>query len=138
MRADPLVSRERAPEIGKTGEEIEVVKYQVVVEREEPILLVFSVDLPPGVTEVEIPSGFIALGDEFKFEILVREASGNQTAVESCFEVVEAEEQCSHATCMIRRLHLLFAFRHRQRRMELRPLCAPYKFLSYRGRPGFI
>jgi hypothetical protein len=74
------------PEIGRTGD-IEVVKYQVVVEREEPTLLVFNVDLPPDVTQVEIPAGFIALGDEFKFEILVREANGNQTAVESCFEV---------------------------------------------------
>jgi hypothetical protein len=80
------------PEIGRTEEEIEVVKYQVVVEREESTLLVFSVDLPPAVTQVEIPADFIALGEEFKFEILVREASGNQTAVESCFVVVEAEE----------------------------------------------
>ena len=46
-----------------------------------------SVELPPGVTEIEIPEAFIELGDEFKFEILVREDSGNQTAVESCFEV---------------------------------------------------
>jgi hypothetical protein len=75
------------PEIGRTDEPIEVVKYQLVVEREEPELLVYSVDLPPDVTEMEVPSDFIALGEEFKFEILVREASGNQTAVESCFAV---------------------------------------------------
>jgi hypothetical protein len=75
------------PELGRTDEPIEVVKYQVVVEREEPTPLVFSVDLPPSETEIEIPAGFLALGDEFKFEILVREASDNQTAVESCFEV---------------------------------------------------
>jgi hypothetical protein len=75
------------PEIGRTGETIKVVKYQLVVEREEPTLLVFSVDLPPTVTEFKVPSGFIALGEEFKFEILVREKSGNQTAVESCFVV---------------------------------------------------
>jgi hypothetical protein len=77
---------ESHPEIGKPGP-IEVDKYQVVVEREEPELLVFSVDLPATVTEVEIPSGFIGLGEEFKFEILVRATNGNQTAVESCFEV---------------------------------------------------
>ena len=82
---DPVT--ESHPEIGRTGEMIEVVKYQVVVEREEPDLLVLSVDLPPAATQFEVPSDFIALGDEFKFEILVREASGNQTAVESCFEV---------------------------------------------------
>lgn len=75
------------PDLGRTGERIEVVKYEVVVEREEPSLLIFSVDLPPSVSEIEIPAGFIELGEEFKFEILVQEASGNRTAVESCFEV---------------------------------------------------
>jgi hypothetical protein len=74
------------PEIGEAGE-IEVVKYQLVVEREDPSLLVFSVDLPPDVTAFEVPEDFTALGDEFKFEIVVREASGNQTATESCFEI---------------------------------------------------
>ncbi|MBI4602326.1 MAG: hypothetical protein HY721_10235 [Planctomycetes bacterium] len=64
-----------------------MVKYQVIVEIEEPEKLVFSVDLPPSVTEVEVPSGFIALSSELKLEILVREASGNQTAVETCFTV---------------------------------------------------
>ena len=74
------------PTIGKSGA-VEVVKYQLVVEREEPSLLVLSVDLPPEVTEFEIPSEFTELGDEFKFEIVVRSASGNQTATESCFEI---------------------------------------------------
>ena len=74
------------PEIGKAGD-IEVVKYEVVVEREEPTLLIFSVELPPEVTEVTVPAAFIDLADEFKFEILVQTATGNRTAVESCFEV---------------------------------------------------
>jgi hypothetical protein len=81
---DPVT--ESHPEIGETGK-VEVVKYQLVVERLEPTPLIFSVDLPPDVTEFEVPEGFIALGEEFKFEILVREATGNQTAVESCFEL---------------------------------------------------
>ena len=81
---DPVT--ESHPYIGKTGT-IEVVKYQLVVEREEPTLLIYSVDLPPEVTEFPIPEEFTALGDEFKFEILVREASGNQTAIESCFGI---------------------------------------------------
>ena len=38
-------------------------------------------------TEVEIPAGFASSGEEFKVEVLVRESSGNQTALESCFEV---------------------------------------------------
>jgi hypothetical protein len=74
------------PELGRTGEPIEVVKYQVVVEQEE-LGLVFSLDLPPDVTSIDIPVGFLALGNEFKLEILVRETSGNQTAVETCFAV---------------------------------------------------
>jgi hypothetical protein len=78
---------ESHPEIGRSDPEIDIVGYQVVVEREEPTLLIFSVDLPPDVTRITVPKGFIALGSEFKFEILVREASGNQTAIESCFEV---------------------------------------------------
>ncbi len=76
------------PTIGTPGVPIAVEKYQLVVEREEPTLLVFNVELPPNVTRFRVPDGFIALGDEFKFEIVVRaEDSGNQTAVESCFEV---------------------------------------------------
>lgn len=74
------------PDIGKSGA-VEVEHYQLVVEREEPTLLVFNVELPPDLTQLEIPSGFIDLGDAFKFEIVVRAANGNQTAVESCFEV---------------------------------------------------
>jgi hypothetical protein len=43
-----------------------------------------------------VPRQFLGLGgpgDEFNFEILVREASGNQTAVESCFEVTEGADR---------------------------------------------
>lgn len=84
IRWDPVTQYH--PTIGIAGP-VEVVKYQLVVEREEPTPLVLSVDLPPDVTEFEVPEDFIALGEEFKFEILVREVSGNQTAVESCFEI---------------------------------------------------
>lgn len=84
IRWDPVTQYH--PRIGIAGP-VEVVKYQLVVEREEPTPLVLSVDLPPDVTEFEVPEDFTALGEEFKFEILVREASGNQTAVESCFEI---------------------------------------------------
>ena len=96
--ADPLPSVSGAvvirwDEVTETHEElgvegdIEIVRQELVVEREEPELLVFHVDLPPNVTEFEVPQDFIDLGEEFKFEILVQEASGNRTAVESCFEV---------------------------------------------------
>ena len=76
------------PTVGRPGIPVAVEKYQFVVEREEPTLLVFSVDLPPSVTEFRVPPAFLALGDEFKFEIVVKaRGTGNQTAVESCFEV---------------------------------------------------
>lgn len=83
---DPVTTSH--PTIGKSGA-VEVEHYQVVLEREEPSLLVFSVELPPDLTTFTFPEAFIALGDEFKFEIIVRAANGNQTAVESCFEIAD-------------------------------------------------
>ena len=69
------------PEIGKSGP-VEIVRYQFFVEREGVKL---SVDLPPTVTEFQVPSDVITLGNEFKFEIIARTASGNNTAIENCF-----------------------------------------------------
>jgi hypothetical protein len=71
------------PEIGKAGR-VTVSRYQLFVEREGVKL---SLDLPPSVTEFEVPTGVTALGDTFKFEIIVRTTTGNNTAVESCFIV---------------------------------------------------
>ncbi|MGH7884125.1 MAG: hypothetical protein ACRENO_00360 [Thermodesulfobacteriota bacterium] len=79
---------ESHPEIGVSDSGIEITGYKVFVLREEPELLEFSIDLPPTITEVEIPAGFIALGDEFKFEIQTFESSGNITAIETCFKVI--------------------------------------------------
>jgi hypothetical protein len=47
----------------------------------------YSVILPPDVTSATIPAEFISQTDEFKYEILAREESYNQTAIESCFEL---------------------------------------------------
>lgn len=82
---DPITQSH--PEIGRTGEPVEIAIYQLVVERLEPTALIYSVDLPQTQTTLEIPSDFTALGEAFKFEILAREISGNQTAIESCFEI---------------------------------------------------
>lgn len=81
---DPVTTSH--PDIGESGD-VEIAGYQLIVEREEPSLLVFSVDLPADVTSFEIPADFLALGEEFKFEIIARDTNGNQTAVESCFAV---------------------------------------------------
>ena len=78
------------------SEDIEIHNYQVVVETTvetgdgEELEVIFSVHLPAAVTEMTVPAEFIALADEFKYEVLVRESSFNQTAVESCF-MVEGE-----------------------------------------------
>lgn len=76
---DPVTTSH--PEIGKSGK-VTIARYQFFVEREG---VNFSVDLPPTVTEFEVPSQLFALGDEFKYEIIARTSTGNNTAIESCF-----------------------------------------------------
>lgn len=78
---------------------IKIINYEVVVEAEleprpgrpdgEEFVSVFSVILPPGVTTMTIPDEFLAQAEEFKYEVLAREESWNQTAIESCFVLEE-------------------------------------------------
>jgi hypothetical protein len=75
------------PDLGRTSEPIVVDKYQVVMEREDGFPLDVSIDLPPSMTMVGLPAGLTTSGEVIKIEVLVREEGGNQTAVESCFEV---------------------------------------------------
>ncbi len=71
--------------------DISIVNYEVVVEAEletpdgDEFVSVLSVILPPDVTEMTIPAEFLAQSDTFKYEVLAREESWNQTAIESCF-----------------------------------------------------
>jgi hypothetical protein len=76
---DPVTTSH--PTIGKTGP-VQISRYQFFVEREG---VKISVALPPTVTQFEVPADILALGDEFKFEIIARTASGNNTAIETCF-----------------------------------------------------
>jgi hypothetical protein len=71
------------PRIGRSGP-VQIVRYEFFVEREGVKL---GVDLPPAVTQFEIPRAITDLGKDFKFEIIARSASGNNTAVESCFRL---------------------------------------------------
>lgn len=80
---DPVT--ESHPELGASGD-VEVEYYEVVAEIDDTSFTSSSL-VPADVTELTIPEEFIALSDEFKFEILVRDVNGNKTAVESCFEV---------------------------------------------------
>lgn len=82
------------PDLGSpTSSPIEVHNYEVVVEADivgadgEEHFVKTSTILPPGVTSYVVPDAFIALTDVWKYEVLVREESFNQTALESCFEI---------------------------------------------------
>jgi hypothetical protein len=73
-----------------------IANYQVVVEAEVEIdgdefESIFSVILPPDTTEMTIPAEFMEQAGSFKYEVLAREESWNQTATESCF-LTEAED----------------------------------------------
>ena len=75
---------------------VTIVNYEVVVEVElevngEEFTSVFSIILPPDKTSVTIPEELTDLSDTFKYEVLAREESYNQTAVESCFELAESD-----------------------------------------------
>lgn len=71
------------PDLGRNGA-VTIAQYEVFVEREG---LKLSVQLPPEITSLEVPASFLALGEEFKLEILARATTGNRTAVETCFNV---------------------------------------------------
>ncbi len=63
----------------------DIVAYQVIVEQEEPVLRVFSADVPGNVTSMSIPGEFLQPGVEYKVEVLAIEESGNQTLTEVPF-----------------------------------------------------
>ncbi len=71
------------PTVGLAGL-VAIERYQFFVEQGDMKL---ALDLPPSVTMFEIPSSLTAGGGVFKFEIIARTATGNNTAVESCFVV---------------------------------------------------
>ena len=80
------------PVLGRTNQPITVVNYEVVVEIDETPWKATAI-LPPDVTEFEVPEEILALGEEIKYEILVREQSYNQTAVESCFAMAVEDDE---------------------------------------------
>ncbi len=83
---------ESHPDLGNRSVPVTINNYEVVVEvvlelNGEEFASVFSTILPPGERSLTIPAEFLAQGDSFKYEVLAREESFNQTAVESCFVV---------------------------------------------------
>ena len=71
------------PEIGKAGP-VTISRYQFFVESQN---LKLGVDLPPTITQYEVPFSAADKGQVVKFEIIARTATGNNTAVESCFKL---------------------------------------------------
>lgn len=69
------------PELGREGN-VEVESYEVAVEGET---VDYTIDVEGDVTSVELASGAIPSGEEVKYQVLVREARGNETSSESCF-----------------------------------------------------
>ena len=78
------------PTLGDTDPNIGIIRYRVVAEWEDEDENVFvsSTDLQPaegvGSYRLTIPPDFFVAGTEVKFEVLAREATFNQSAVESC------------------------------------------------------
>lgn len=81
FRWDPVTNSH--PEIGKTGP-VKISRYQFFVEFQDGKL---SIDLPPTKTEYEVPFSAADRGQVFKYEIIARTSTGNNTAVESCFRL---------------------------------------------------
>lgn len=76
------------PELGKPGP-VKVDRYQVFAEQRKSNPLKYSLDLPSNMTRYMIAPELIAVGDaQYKFEVQVRATNGNQTALESCFNVL--------------------------------------------------
>ena len=72
-------------ELGESGP-VEITRYEVAVEREEPTTLTLTFDVPPDVNAIQVPPGLLGAGEEIKFQILATDAGGNETSAESCFE----------------------------------------------------
>ena len=93
---DPVMTSHHDPNGGGAGVQppvaVVIHSYEVVLEVDldvngEEFTSKTTVLLPPGETEVTVPAEFLAQGEDFKYEVLAREANYNQTAVEGCFTV---------------------------------------------------
>jgi hypothetical protein len=74
------------------GGPVTIVAYQLIIEKDaEPhphMIGTFglSMYLPPSVTSIDIPDGFLEPGTQYKWEVLAIEESGNQTISSGKFE----------------------------------------------------
>ncbi len=74
-----------------TGSDVKIISYQLIIEKDEPpqphMIGKFglSMYLPPSVTSIGIPDGFLQPGTEYLWEVLAIEESGNQTLSSGAF-----------------------------------------------------
>lgn len=74
-----------------TGAPVTIVAYELVIEKDvvpHPHMIgKFGLDmfLPPSVTELELPKGFLEPGSDYAWEVLAIEESGNQTLSSGTF-----------------------------------------------------
>ena len=73
------------PQVPVTIHNYEIVLEVELGEEGEEFTSVLRDVLPPNATSFTVPEEFLSLGVEFKYEVIAREESFNQTAVESCF-----------------------------------------------------
>ncbi len=82
------------PNGAPVGDDIEIDAYRVIVEaldEEGEGLQTMDIELPATSQRISIPEEFLALSpaDEFKFEVIATEDSGNQTIFEGEFDATE-------------------------------------------------
>ncbi len=78
---DPVVSSH--PELGLPGV-VEIDSYEVAVEEES---VDYTINVEADVTQVTLATGAVPSGVQVKYQVLAREAQGNESSSESCFIV---------------------------------------------------
>lgn len=75
-----------------TGKNVKIISYQLIIEKDEaPHRHMIgkrgslSMYLPPSVTRIAVPDGFLERGTAYDWEVLAIEESGNQTLSSSAF-----------------------------------------------------
>lgn len=76
---DPVESSHA--DLGRAGD-VEIDSYEVAVEGES---VDYTINVEADVTEVVLAAGAVPSGEEVKYQVLVREAEGNESSSESCF-----------------------------------------------------
>jgi hypothetical protein len=75
-----------------TGTPVRIIAYQLIIEKDvEPHphmigKLGLSMYLPPSVTSIDVPDGFLEPGTAYNWEVLAIERSGNQTLSSGSFK----------------------------------------------------